>query len=72
MSSMELPDYFQVEIADDGVGMNFEKKEKDIEVHIGIENVRSRLAIVCGGILIIQSTPGKGTKAIIKIPKGGE
>ncbi|MGN1126172.1 MAG: sensor histidine kinase, partial [Ruminococcus sp.] len=72
VSSMELPDFFQVEIADDGVGMNFDNEEKDIKVHIGIENVRSRLAFVCGGILIIQSTPGKGTKVIIKIPKEGE
>jgi hypothetical protein len=39
---------------------------------IGITNVRSRLASMCGGTLNIISKPGTGTTAVITIPKGRE
>ncbi len=37
--------------------------------HIGIENVRSRLKIQCGGELKIDSKPGNGTTVTLVIPK---
>ena len=39
--------------------------------HVGIINVRERLASMCGGTLDIQSTPGAGTVAVLSIPKQG-
>ena len=39
--------------------------------HIGINNVRERLWRLCGGELLIDSAPGKGTTAVIRIPDNG-
>ena len=40
--------------------------------HIGIRNIRDRLAVMVGGKLEIESTPGAGTKVRITIPKEGK
>ncbi|ULQ60454.1 histidine kinase [Brucepastera parasyntrophica] len=61
---------FLITVADNGVGFDPPMTEKDGRVHIGIENVRQRLALMCAGTLDIQSTPGKGTTVLITIPKG--
>lgn len=37
--------------------------------HVGLAIVRHRLEVTCNGYLSIQSEPGKGTKAIIVVPK---
>ncbi len=37
--------------------------------HIGLTNIEKRLNLVSGGTLDIQSTPGYGTSAVIRIPK---
>ena len=57
-----------VTVIDDGVGFDPWQKKFDGRSHIGIENVRNRLAAMCDGVLEIQSKPGVGTTAIIKIP----
>ena len=46
-----------------------EEMQEDGKLHIGIENVRQRLAAMCNGELIIDSIPGKGTTASVRIPK---
>lgn len=58
-------------VTDDGAGFATPKEEEDVQ-HIGIANVRSRLAALCRGVLEVQSTPGVGSKVIITIPKEGE
>ena len=59
-------EYFII-VADDGIGFDTNKLlEKNTE-HIGIDNVRKRLAL-CGGILEHYSKPGEGTTAVIKLP----
>lgn len=60
---------WQVTVQDDGVGFDTGAPPRDGRSHLGIENVRSRLALVCGGSLHIDSTPGKGTVATLTIPK---
>ena len=50
---------FTVTVTDDG------------RIHVGIANVRGRLAAMCGGTLTLESTPGEGTTAVISLPKGG-
>lgn len=61
-----LHDYV-ITIADNGVG--FDPEEKDNREHMGLENVRSRLAVQCGGSLSIQSQVGVGTTVTVRIPK---
>lgn len=63
----EDSDFFMVVCEDDGVGFDTEKKiSMD---HVGLRNTRMRLNTMCKGELIINSTPGVGTKSVILIPK---
>ena len=66
----ETPDCWQIFIMDDGVG--YSGTPQDGRPHIGIENVRQRLAFLCGGILTVTGKKGQGTVAEIRIPKGRE
>lgn len=59
-------------IEDDGAGFSIDEKRQTVREHSGIYNVRERLRMQCGGDLIISSTPGKGTKAVIMIPLHAE
>lgn len=67
--SRECEGYFEVTVADDGVGFCTDEIHEDGKLHIGIENVRQRLAAMCKGELIIQSSPNQGTVAVVRIPK---
>lgn len=57
-------------IKDDGVGFDVNVKLNDNRTHVGIENVRKRLEIICRGSCEIESEKGKGTIVTIRIPKG--
>lgn len=58
-----------VEVSDDGVGFAENASASgDGRVHVGIQNVRVRLAESCRGTLEVQSAPGEGTRATIRIP----
>jgi sensor histidine kinase YesM len=69
ISTKETEDNYLVIIADDGVGFENIKASNDGQQHIGINNVRLRLSVQCGGSLEIKSKPGEGTTATIIIPK---
>lgn len=58
---------YMVLCEDDGVG--FDVNRKVSKSHVGIRNIRMRLDAMCSGSLHIDSTIGKGTMAIISIPK---
>ncbi len=69
-----------IQVIDNGVGFDPGQPPQDgqnlpRQNHVGIENVRSRLSVLCGGKLEIQSKPDEGTTAVITIPidrmKGG-
>ena len=68
--TVETPDFWQIMILDDGVG--YTGTPQDGKAHIGIENVRQRLAILCGGTLTVTGTEGQGTIAEMRIPKEGK
>lgn len=70
ISTEEKNDCFEIRVSDNGVGFDPCATQKDGRSHVGIPNVRSRLKIMCNGTLEIKSEIGKGTTAIIKIPKG--
>ena len=65
---------YLITVADDGVGFDPTTLRGLEENHVGLENVRERLAAMCGGELEVHSTPGRGTVAQLRIPKqtGGE
>lgn len=67
--SEDAGDAWRITVADDGVGFDSGAPARDGQRHVGIENVRSRLASVCAGSLDITSVPGSGTTATITIPK---
>lgn len=69
ISTEEMENYHKVSIRDDGAGFDVESLAKLDESHVGIANVRKRLEDECGGELIINSAPDKGTECIILIPK---
>ena len=58
--------YF-ISVKDNGVG--FDVAELDMDTHIGLRNIKSRLEAMCGGILHIESIVGVGTKITVEIPK---
>ncbi len=68
----EEKNYFVIEVKDDGVGFDTSSVKSDDRSHIGIENVRSRIEVMCQGSLTINSTINKGTTATILIPKSSE
>lgn len=55
-----------ITVKDNGGG--FDKEEVIKSDSVGIRNVRYRLEKMTGGSLNIESTPGRGTTAVIKIP----
>jgi sensor histidine kinase YesM len=54
-----------IEIIDDGVGFDYNAAE----MHVGLQNVRSRIATSAKGEMTVKSTIGVGTRVTIEIPK---
>lgn len=68
VTSEASEDAYIVHILDDGVG--FSASEAPTEgVHIGIQNVRTRLELLCDGTLEVVSAPGRGTACRVRLPK---
>jgi sensor histidine kinase YesM len=65
-------DFYIIKVSDTGCGFDPAKPKNDGKRHVGIENVRQRLANMCDGSLTIESEIGVGTVATVKIPKGGK
>ncbi len=65
----ELEDRWELSVADDGAGFDPGQAASGAGSHVALSNIRSRLARVCGGSLLIESGPGKGTTATIRIPR---
>lgn len=62
-----------ITVEDDGAGYNplTSSTEDDGDVHIGLNNVRNRLEMMCGGSLEISLRDGGGTSVRILIPSAG-
>lgn len=54
-----------ITVSDDGPGF---KKKPEKGVHVGIQNVRYRLAVLMDGEMEITSRPGGGTTVAIRLP----
>ena len=70
ISTVEDKECYIVTVSDTGCGFDITKPKNDGKSHVGIENVKQRLANMCNGVLTIESEIGVGTIATIKIPKG--
>ena len=70
ISTYEDKENYIIKVSDTGCGFDPSKPKDDGKIHVGIENVRQRLANMCEGSLMIESEIGAGTVAVIKIPKG--
>ncbi len=60
-----------VSVIDDGAGFDPLEVKNDGKNHVGIENVRRRLMVQCGGTLAIKSVKGGGTTVTIILPQKG-
>ena len=69
ISTEETEDSHKIVIKDNGAGFEIESLKDLDDSHIGIFNVRKRLADECHGELIIKSAPDEGTECTILIPK---
>nr|WP_260620524.1 histidine kinase [Gordonibacter massiliensis (ex Traore et al. 2017)] len=69
VSSRDDGDEHVVEVRDDGMGFDSAAAPDNERIHVGIQNVRVRLAEGCGGTLDVRSAPGEGTVAVIRIPR---
>lgn len=69
--SKKAEGYHRITVTDDGVGFDTAILENLGDNHVGIRNVRRRLSEDAGAQLIINSSPGKGTKCLILIPEEG-
>ena len=67
----EKSDSFQITVADDGVGFDPKAIDNRERQHIGLENVRNRLLLMCDATLSIDSIIGQGTTITISLPKAG-
>ena len=73
ISSKDCSDHYEIRVEDDGPGFSPDNMQaQDGKTHVGIENVKERLHIVCGGKLEISSAPGRGTRITIILPKENE
>ena len=73
IATREYADRYEVVVTDDGPGFDPSKPAVDqTRPHIGIQNVRERLASLCGGTLRIDSVVWQGTVATIILPKKPE
>ena len=73
ISTYEDETSFVIIVEDNGVGFDTEKLKERTEKdkgHVGIENVRRRLDMMCSGTLDLISIPDKGTTVTIRLPKG--
>lgn len=72
VSTWETEKNYCISVRDTGVGFNPDRYGADGKRHIGINNVRERLLHMSGGTLNITSELGKGTNAVVTIPKEKE
>lgn len=72
ISTYETEYAYCVRVQDNGVGFDPQAPLRQTgRKHLGLANIRERLEIMCGGTLTINSAPGRGTVALISIPKEG-
>lgn len=71
VSTRNHGDCVMVLISDNGVGFDPNAVSPQDRNHVGLENVKNRLRLMCDAALEVQSAPGAGTTITISVPKEG-
>ena len=69
ISSRQTEKEFRITVSDTGVGFDVERYMEDGKVHVGLMNIRQRLASRMHATVDINSTPGSGTTVTVTIPR---
>ena len=69
ISSQQTEKAYRITIADTGAGFDVERYMDDGKVHVGLINVRQRLASRMNATVDIDSVQGSGTTVTVTIPK---
>ena len=69
IKSYEDDTAYIVEVIDDGVGFDPNNINLENGEHIGLNNIRHRLSLMCNGELFIESQIDKGSKVVVKFYK---
>ena len=65
----ETEEAYVVEVIDNGVGFNMDEVDFSSNQHVGMNNIRYRLSRMGKGEMHIESQPGVGTKATVRLKK---
>ena len=69
ISSRQTEKAYIITVSDTGVGFDVDRYMDDGKVHVGLINVRQRLAIRMHATVDVDSTPGEGTTVTVTIPR---
>jgi signal transduction histidine kinase len=69
IASRQTGNAYQITVSDTGAGFDTAHYLDDCKVHVGLMNVRQRLASLMNATVEIDSTPGSGTTVTVTIPK---
>lgn len=72
ISSRKAGGKILITVTDDGVGFDTNASPQDGRNHVGLENVKQRLELMCNGEVIVDSAPGYGTVVTITLPETQE
>ena len=69
ISSQKTETEYRITVSDTGAGFDVDRYMEDGKVHVGLLNVRQRLASRMNAAVDVDSTPGSGTTVTVTIPR---
>ena len=69
ISSRQTEKAYRITVSDTGAGFDVDRYMEDGKVHVGLINVRQRLASRMNATIEVDSTPGNGTTVTVTIPR---
>lgn len=69
VATRETDSAIELSVTDDGIGFVPWTVPDDGKRHLGLVNTRARVEQLCGGTMEVISSPGKGARVTIRLPK---
>ena len=69
IASQQTEKEYRIIISDTGAGFDVDRYMEDGKVHVGLINVRQRLASRMNATVEVDSAPGSGTTVTVTIPR---